>query len=337
MAQGCNPMPKRLLAITIVLMLIISLCSCNNSKAPVADDRSVKNDLIAGNKADLSDTDSEHDPEALIIAYYGLASPYIEQIAEYLRKSEGMKIELVHYEDDTYALNTKLMSEDNYIDIFLTITLDIYKYVRAGYYEDLSAYPSLKERVESNNYTKNVATYEGSYFGIPCESRYMDNTIFMYNSPLLINYIKDYVDVLNGEFKDSDGSKLCEVFKKMYEKGGDEVELPLDEVDYKYTFEDYVIISPYSKHKEKAVRFLEEVFDYMNKTSKLSNEWQLYSYPAPDEDVNGMYITWKAHVPNVVMPILTARQEIMNTDGSEKAIKKLAKEAASKIAMQIEE
>lgn len=329
-------MHKKLLAAVTALMVIISLCSCSSSNAPAGDDSFAKNDLIAGNKADSSDADSEHDPEALVIAYYGLASPYIEQIAEYLRESEGMRIEIVHYKDDAYALNTKLMSEDKSIDIFLTITLDIHNYVRGGYYEDLSAYPSLRERIEGNNYTKSVAAYEGDYFGVPCESRYMDNTIFMYNSPLFINYIKDNVDVLSGEFRDKDGSKLSEVFAKMYEKGGDEVELPLAEVDYKYTFEDYVILSPYSKHKEEAVRFLEEVFDYMNKTSELSNEWQLYSYPAPDEDVSGMYITWKAHVPSVIMPLLEAKQELMNTDGSEKAVKALAKEAAKEVLMRME-
>lgn len=315
-------MSKKLSAILVAMAVAATgLFGCSDSKI----------DNKSGSTGDS--VEEEYD---LVVASYSLDDSYSQSsyIDDSFAEEHGLKIKHITYSGDENInkLDIMLMAQDTDVDIFFASVLDVAKYVRLGYYEDLKQYDNLKEKIESNVLVDYVSNYDGTCFGVPSFPQYDNKHIFMYASPKFLTYCFENVDGFEGTYADPDGEELYEVFKYMYENDGDKVEYPLEEVDYKVAdCAGYVMMSPFSKHKDTAALYLEFMFDYYR-------DFEFKPYPdLGDVDLEGTYLTWRSTHYKICAPLYDAiNNELMKTDGSEKALRKLAKETADHVLMRLQ-
>lgn len=270
----------------------------------------------------------------LVVAFYGSEMHSLKKVGDKFAEDNGISIKYIIFEneDEIKNLDVMLMANDTKIDIYCTTTLDVAKYIRLGYYIDLGQYENLRTLIESNSVVKYVSEFDGKYIGIPAFPRYDNKESFLYMSPVLLTYFFETIDGFSGTYSDPDGERLFEVFKYLYENDGDIVEYPLKEVDYVcVTSEHYIMMSPYSEHKDLAARYLECMFEHYQSAPP---------YPYPDlNDVSfeNAYLDWRSMHYYVREPITIAcRDKLLSTDGSDKALRDLAREAAKQVRMRLE-
>ena len=158
---------KLMSAAAVLLSAAVFLCSCGMTE----EERREKERLeLAGVTEDDEEELAEGEYD-LTVAFYGNIVEGDEYVIPQFEEKYGVKVRRLQYtEDEVSELDIKLMAGDNDIDVFYTMTLDIFKYLNAGYYTDLSQYDTLKERLDGNAYAGYAAEYNGGYFGIPARS-----------------------------------------------------------------------------------------------------------------------------------------------------------------------
>lgn len=317
---------KKLIAMILSLVLVLSLLtSCGSEPNEVVDDG-------------LSSVETKEEYD-LIIAYWenGESNALDHQmkiVGDKFAEEQGVRVKYITFRGSSTLndLDVMLMAQNTDVDVFYAGVLDVAKYIRMGYFVDLSQYDNLKAKIESNTLVKYISEFDGKYFGIPSYPRYNDESMFMYISPKFITYCFENVDGFAGTYSDPEGEELYEVFKYIYEHDGDRVELPLKEVDYSYAdCNSYTMMSPFSKHKDTAALYLEYLFDYLKTAEPVP-------YPdVGDIDLSGTYLTWRSTHYKVVEPLFVAyNDELMSCDGSEKALRELAEDAARGVRMRLE-
>lgn len=310
---------KRIIVITVSLVLLLTMVltfvACNK--------QNTDNQLS-------TESQEEYD---LVISYYGGDTHILKTIGDKFAEEHGLNVKYLGFEGDENIgeLDIMLMAGDTHVDVFYTVSLDVAKYVRTGYYVDLGQYENLRVLIESNSLVQYISEINGEYFGIPGFPQYNYEQMFMYVSPALLTYCFENIDAFTGTYLDPKGEELYDVFKYIYEKGGDEEEFPLKSVDYSYaTCNGYAMMSPYAENKDTAALFLEYVFNYLK-------DAQPVPYPdLGDIDLDGTYLYWRSMHPGFGSPIIDAYNELMSCDGSEKALRELAEEAARGVRMRLE-
>lgn len=312
-------MNKKLLAILTALFVAATVFTgCGNKTS----------DSLSGN----SDISSDEDYDLVIASFHN--EEVESHIGDDFAKEHDLKIKYIDYvgDENLNALDVMLMAQDTEVDIFYADVLDVSKYVRMDYYVDLKQYDDLKSKIESNALIDYISNYEGKCFGVPTFPRYDEKDMFMYICPEFLTYCFENVDGFAGTYSDADGEKLYELFKHMYENDGHKVECPLETVDFKVAdCSSYVMISPFSEHKDTAALYLGFLFDYYK-------DKEPRPYPdLEDIDLEDTYLTWRSTHYKVCAPLYDAiNKELMETDGSEKALRKLAKETANRVLMRLE-
>lgn len=311
---------KKLIAMILSLVLVFALftaCKGNNAEEYTS-----------------SDIESEEEYD-LVISYYAHDSGthILKTIGDKFAEEHGLNVKYLDFvgDENIGELDIMLMAGDTHVDVFYTVSLDVAKYVRTGYYVDLGQYENLRALIESNSLVKYISEINGEYFGIPGYPQYNYEQMFMYVSPALLTYCFENIDAFTGTYSDPKGEELYDVFKYIYEKGGDEEQFPLKSVDYSYaTCSGYAMMNPYAENKDTAALFLEYVFDFFK-------DAQPVSYPdLGDIDLDGTYLYWRSMHPGFASPIIDAYDELMSCDGSEKALRELAEDAARGVRMRLE-
>lgn len=313
---------KRILVLLIIAVSVFSLVACNHNNEHEADEGQLAG--IDPDKENVEDYD-------LTIATY-MRIPQVGFLTDIFEQEYGLTVRIIKYkEGDTGALDTKLMAEDDDVDLFCTSTLDVYKYIQKGYYVDLNDFASLKSRIESNNYTAASCAYNNEYYGVslwPFVSEITD--------PFIIYQI-DNIDLIKGTFSDPDGEELFNVLKDLY---GDNSQSSEYSASRKLFIDEYMIISPYSQNKETAVLFLEMVFDYINgnlQVTDATGNIVICENPYPDTgDLSDAYHSWNHVKTYITSPLYAAKEELLLSDGSDEALRKLAKDAAREVRKRLE-
>lgn len=279
--------------------------------------------------------EEESEKADLVIAYAGMPEHFMQLVGEAFAEETGLKVEFIAFRgnegSEIQELDVMLMSKSTRVDVFYTDMLDISKYVRSGYYVDLGQYDNLNNLIESNELVKFVSEYNGQYFGVPAFPENENKYRVMFSSPERVNYCIQNINAFEGTYSDPDGEKLYELLKYVYEKDGDIYEYPLEEVDYSLaTCSGYVVMSPFSEHKDVAAMYMEYVFNHLKDAPPVP-------YPEGVEiDKDNTYLEHVCIHPMVVQPITDAFKEAVNTDGSDEALHELACEAARQVRMRLE-
>lgn len=328
------------ICITVILMLcILTGCSSRaDNHTPSPEERESLNNALAGvevtEKPDVDGEIDYDDYDLVILRYY--CAGLTDEVAEELAEEMGWKIKVLPYDtDDYYKLNTKLMAGDDDFDIYIDFSSDFSKYMVNGFYTDLRQFEGLSEKLSSNRLVDFAADYKGEYIGLPIYLSYNPELTFSNTSPALLDYCAKNVDSLEGRFSDPDGEKLFEMLKYVCENDGDVKEDVRDYIDFTFVDTSYCIMSPNSRHKEAAAKYMERLFDAF---ASLPESPVSGPYPdVGDEDLSNTYLIWKFMSAEVRHPIVEAYNAAIESDGKESTLRKIAKEAASKVAMHIGE
>ncbi len=253
--------------------------------------------------------------------------------------ANGEQINVVEYPMGIHAdaLNLKLMAGDSDIDIFFTFYLDTYTYITSGYYEDLSQYDVLREKFESNEFVNHVASYNGTYVGLPIECYYYDTATNEQNDSFT-KYLVKNVSALNGEFRDENGDELFELLRYLYDNPDDPRSDPFyEDTEVRMIGGDFLMINPYSERKEEAAEFLAYCFDLLTGEKTMSTRTIAIPYPTGIDDFEGVALYWDFQPWTIIEPLREAYNTLRQTDGTDAELRKLATDAASGTSMRLYE
>lgn len=353
---------KHVLRFALVLMLsfsvlLLSLSGCGNEasddslnsddSSQSSDDSGSQSPYGGGGRFgnifdDVSDSDYSFgkDPEyyegALTIAFRGgvdLPSIIMDSL------ENGEQINVVEYplSGPFEPLNMKLMAGDSDIDIFYTLSLDLYTYITSGYYEDLSQYDVLREKFESNEFVDHVASYNGTYVGLPIECYYYDTATNEQNDSFT-KYLAKNVSALNGEFRDENGDELFELLRYLYDHPDDPRSDPFyEDTEVRMIGGNFLMINPYSEHKEEAAEFLAYCFDLLTGEKTMSTRTIAKPYPTGIDDFEGVALYWDFQPWSIIEPLREAYNSYRLTEGTDAELRKLATDAASGTSMRLYE
>lgn len=218
-------------------------------------------EAIAG-KISYENTDEEDDYSDYDLVIAMISDAGLQFDIYDLAEQCGLKVKVIKYDEYSY-LDIKLMAHDSDVDLFYTASLDMFKYIRDGYYVNLNEYDSLKTRLDSNNYTKAACSYDGEYFGVSMHPFYSDYTQTEWSNTHY-KYMCKNIDSMKELYSDPDGEELYEVLKHHYNHPNDEQENAYYSEIYNVIIDEYLVISPFFLKKENAVKFLEGTFDVVN-------------------------------------------------------------------------
>lgn len=331
-----NLLKRAAALISAVILAAFCFCGCENDEN---FDSEKFNDMLAGENTDVITDNEGLDSEALTIAFFGSID-----IAPIITKYESMnnvKMNVISYGDDEVTeLNTKLMAKDSDIDIFCTLTLDTYLYIKGQYFTDLGEYEELKTRIESDPYTEYVCKCDDKYIGIPVHQSYYNTAENDKKADTVTKYLYANINVLNDSYKDKEGEELYKVLKHLYNNPDDPKDNPLYDDEIRMIHSEYLIMSPFSEKKEQAADFLALAYDMLSGEVEIDSEYgqQFFIEPFIDiDDMEGVYLCWQVESYSITSPVRRAVSErLTQTDGSDEALKKLAKEAANDVLMRMQ-
>ncbi len=286
-------------------------------------------------------------PRSITLAYNDFSKGGLTKIILEFEAEHGIMVRTTDYRNNIDIIDLKLMAGDTDFDLFCPVGYSLYKYVKTDMYGDLSGYPSLIGKLEESRAATAVAKSGDSYFGVPTSFEYVypreyypEESDFAFSKCVtLAQYCAENVDVTNMTYSDPDGEEFYKVLKYIYDNPlGNLKDMPYGDKYIDYEFRcltgNYIMLNPASQNKDDAALFMEYVLDaYSGNIPELSENIHLYM-----ELDDGEYFTdWNLMPMSIVDPLFKAQNAVMNTDGSKKEIKKLAKEAAAEVAMRIGE
>lgn len=318
---------KRLLsAIFSLLYLMLALCSCGNAQLPDSDEQNT-NDLLVGTEEDVL-VDG-----ALTILLCGTATHDVEVAVSEFETAKGIKVNVIKYEkdDDWAKFATKVMSQITDFDLFMPVPYHIPEIILNEAYLELSEFDEIKSRIESNSITDAVANMDGKLFGMPCNIQLSYSGDYKYAATNM-KYCYKNLNLFTKSYLDPDGEELFEVLKFAYQNPGDDKQNPYYDFEFYDAYTQYVFMNRYTEKKELASEFLCLLFDILNKNIESA---AILPYPTPENGEEYMP-SWIYYGYEFVEPIGNAVSSVADTDGSDEALRKLAREAARQVKMRLE-
>ncbi len=281
----------------------------------------------------------------------------LEKIIAGYESSHDVIVRTVVYSEDMGRLELKLMAGDKDIDLFSSSAIGEYKCIKSKTYVDLNKFDSLGKKISSNVFVDFAAKTEDGYFGIPYEVLYQFKaddsnpmpTSMIQNmsiqpqtgeSAAIFQYCIENIDFEKGEYLDPDGDELYKALKYRYENphGSDK---KLYDFEFSMIQSSYLIMNPNSEKQQLAAEFLEYFFDAMNGDiviDPILSTGTEISLPFLElNTVENVYLSWKVKPKEVIDTVISAYNKASSTDGSNKSLKALAKEAAQGLRMRMGE
>ncbi len=286
-------------------------------------------------------------PRSITIAYNDFTRGRFSEIIQEFEAEYGILVRTTDYRQNMDVIDIKLMAGDSDFDLFCPVSYSLYKYIDINAYGDLGAYPSLKSKLENSRAATVMAKNGDSYFGVPTSIEYRflretnpeDSNVAFSKFATLGQYCADNIDIANKTYSDPDGEEFYKVLKYIYDNPlGNLKKMPYGDKyidgEFRCLTSNYVMMNPASENNEDAALFLEYVLDaYSGNIPALKDIVPQYM-----ELDDGEYFTeWSIMPMSIVDPLFKAKDKVVNTDGSKKEIKQLAKEAAGEVAMRIGE
>lgn len=288
--------------------------------------------------------DYQNPPEHITIAYYSASSMHnvdLSKIIKCYEQENNVIIRTMIFEDeDRENLKIKLMAGDDDIDIFSSISVGADNCINTHTYVNLADFKSLGKKISSDVFADFASKTGEEYFGIPYGIFYNENE---HENPDKFTAIEQYciknINSETGEYLDENGDELYKVFKYHYENPNGSQDGFYD-FPYSTIQTDYLIMNPAGKKQEIAADFLEYFFDAMNGDLELTiagaETNPIFSPFIELESTNDVYFTWKFQADGVIPTLYKAYHASLETDGSNKALKDLAKEAVRNFKMRLE-
>lgn len=286
-------------------------------------------------------------PRSIALAYNETTKGRLTKIILEFEAEHGIMVRTTDYRDNIDIIDLKLMAGDTDFDLFCPVAYSLYKYIKTDMYGDLSGYPSLITKLENSRAATAAAKHDGAYFGVPTSLEYMyprdyypegDNFAFSILATMC-QYCAENIDIENMTYSDPDGEEFYKVLKYIYDNPlGNLRDMPYGDKyidgEFRCLSGNYIMLNPASQNKDDAALFMEYVLDaYSGNIPALSE----YVNPYMELDDGEYFTDWNLMPMSIVNPLFSAKNAVMNTDGSKKEIKKLAKEAAAEVAMRIGE
>lgn len=286
-------------------------------------------------------------PRSITLAYNDFSKGHLTKIILEFEAEHGVMVRTTDYRNNIDIIDLKLMAGDTDFDLFCPVDYSLYKYIKTDMYGDLSGYPSLIGKLKDSRAATVVAVNDNEYFGVPMGIEYIyprdfypEGDSFAFSIvATMCQYCAENIDIENMTYSDPDGEEFYKVLKYLYDNPlGNPEDMPYGDKYIDYEFRGlrgtYIMLNPASENKDDAALFMEYVLDaYSGNIPVLSDDIRPYM-----ELDDGEYFTdWNLIPMSIVNPLFTAKNTVMNTDGSKKEIKKLAKEAAAEVAMRIGE
>lgn len=316
-------MTKLFSALLAIIFFTLTLSGCGKSDSLTLEE---KNNMLAGVAED------EAVDGALTIILCGSSTYDVETaVAEFEKKYE-LDVNVVLYgegEWDKFA--TKAMSQDRDFDLFMPVPAQIASIVRSGVYQDLNDCCDIKARLEGNSLTKMISLINDKLIGVPCNTEiwYTGET----NAAMTVfKYCYKNLNLFTGEYSDKEGKEFFEVLKNRYSNPEDSRENAYYDFDYHCAFTQYVFMNRYSEKKELAEDFLCCLFDILNKNVESA---AYLTYPDIEADIE-YTPNWLFYSNDYVDPLGDALSAVVNTDGGDEALRRLAEKAANGVRMRIE-
>ncbi|MBR5121015.1 MAG: hypothetical protein IKU89_00550 [Oscillospiraceae bacterium] len=282
--------------------------------------------------------DFQNPPESITIVGYTARLP--EEIIHSYEAEYGVMVRFAHIDSDRLVL--KLMAGDSDFDLILPNSGLETSIILSDAYEDLAQYENLKLRLSKTQFMTDLTSYRGKYFGValdPGELCYSkDNWMNLYftmdNFALVASefaYYSQNVDEGEGIYKDPNGDELYK-FLKFVKNGAPENKMPFgDDLEIYNPY--YLMMNRSSVQKDKAVQFLEYVYDALSNEIDCGLE-DKYLYPADMPKTDNYTIGWRFMSATARMPVIEARMKVAQADESE--LKEMAKETARQVRMRLE-
>lgn len=316
--------------------------------------------LLGGNAYQCFDYNNP--PQYITIAYTDImggsaGSSDLERIIANYEFSHDVIVRTTVYSEDAGRLELKLMAGDKDIDLFSSSSIGEYSCIKSETYVDLGKFEDLGKKISSNVFVDFAAKTKDGYFGLPYEVVYQfkaDDSNPMPTSMVqtmsiqpqsgasaaIVQYCIKNIDFEKGEYLDPDGDELYKALKYRYEnpQGSDK---KLYDFEFSMIQSSYIIMNPNSEKQQLAAEFLEYFFDAMNGDIAinpiLGTNTEISLPFLKLNTIENVYLSWKVEPKEVIDTIISAYNKAPGTDGSNKSLKALAKEAAQGLAMRIGE
>lgn len=309
-----------------LLVFMISLVGCGASDRLTTGE---KNDLIAGI------TDDEIVDGSLTILLCGPSAGSIENIVSEYEKKYETDVNVIRYDTDAdwSEFATKVLAQDSDFDLFMPVQAQLGSIIRSGVYQDLSGYESIRTRIESNSLTSMISMTEGELIGVPCCVELMSSKDSM-AAMTLFKYCYKNLNLFTGSYSDPDGEELFEVLKNRYANPDDGKENAFYDFEYNSASTSYLFMNNSSLKKDLAADFLCYLFDVLNEETEVE---QTIALPYPSIEADAEYTpSWLFYSYEFVEPLGEAFTSVADTDGSDDALRRLAREAANGVGMRLE-
>ena len=280
------------------------------------------------------DKDEDFVEGALTVAVCGAMTVNVEAAAAEYSLKYDEHVNLVYYGDGEWdKLVTKILAQDDDIDLFLPVSYHTASLVGARVYEDLSGYEELKSRIEGNALALTLAKIDsGELIGVPCNTQAYSTENYEVAATLM-KYCYKNLDMSAWEYSDPDGEELFEVFKHLYEYPDDPLSSPYYDFDYSAVETQYLFMNKFSVRKDQAANFLCILFDLQNGELELS---EVLYFPYCEIDETKEYKpSWVFYPYEYVQVLGDAWQLALESDGSDEALRKIAEDGAKDLEMRL--
>lgn len=326
-------MKKLLCLVLLIITVTMSFASCADYGEQVT--RESANDLLAGITEDVIKD------EGITVLLCGANTLRIEEFAKEYEAKYGINVNIKKYGEGSWdKFTTKVLSQDKDFDLFMPVQYQIAPIVRSGVYQELNGYKSIRTRIESVEISEMLSNLYGTFIALPmCVSLYSTtNTVDILGNSIdrdftLHKYLYKHLDLFADTYTDPDGEEFFEVLKHFYNNPDEtkpEQELYDFEIDYADT--SYLFLNKYSMNKDEAVDFMCFLFDGMIEEGLHPHD--TWGYPDIEEGVE-YTPSWVYTAHEYWAVMRSAVTEVHNTDGSDEALREIAKEAARQLRMRL--
>ncbi len=310
---------KNLLSVLLAIVLFASaFCGCSY-EAPLTPEE--QNDLLAGNHDDDSDG-------VLTILLCGPGASDVDIAVHKFEELYQQDVKVVKYKDGEWdEFSHKVLAGDSDFDLFMPVQAQIASIIRNEAYQDLSGIEDIATRIANNPAAKAVSDINGTVIAVPTFIQFSEGTLISY-----MMYCYNNFNLFEIEYRDPDGEELFEALKYQYLHSADSEQSSYYDFSYNTAHPNYLFMNRNSQNKELAEKFLVTLFDVKSKAIE-SNEYFTY----PEIDGNVEYVpSWLYWSYDIVEPIGEAFRTVLETDGSDEAIRRIAEEASKAAKMRME-
>ncbi len=270
---------------------------------------------------------------SVTIAMYGTPQFGLQVMLSLFKDRHDIDVNLMQIGyDEIEKLNTKLLAQDDDIDLYCTFGLTPAYYILRNAYCNLKQFDALAGNLSRcAPLIEAAASYDGAVFGVPTEpSLGLIDTAAEgnpYNNSFY-QYMAMQIDLAEKEYRDEDGEALKTLYQHVLAYPEDNGPAP-PWGDFRMLWCSYMMMNPASHHKEEAALFLNDLlalhlgdFDM----EEADNPYMQFVPKYPEiTDYDDVYIQWKFTDMNVFNMIRDGLDALKPGEMTDEAAKDLAR------------